>query len=235
MFETEANALQLLHQTSTVRVPEPLFAGTTSRHAFLVLERLSLGGQNNTSQERLGQQLAALHRVRSDNQSFGFEVDNFIGATPQPNSWSEDWIEFLRNERFGHMLNLCGDCGYAFRGADQLLENIEQFFDEQPSPSLLHGDLWGGNASALPDGTPVIFDPASYFGDREADLAMTRLFGGFSPAFYAAYQESWPLSPGHEQRITLYNLYHILNHAVLFGGSYARQAQEMIATLCQAL
>ena len=107
--------------------------------------------------------------------------------------------------------------------------------EEPPPPSLLHGDLWRGNAGALEDGDPVIFDPAVYFGDREADLAMTRLFGGFAPSFYQAYQEAWPLSPGHEVRVDLYNLYHILNHAVLFGGSYARQAQTMIEALLRHL
>ena len=129
------------------------------------------------------------------------------------------------------MLTLAEARGYRFKNAITLLDKLGDFFDGEPSPSLLHGDLWGGNAAALPSGIPVIFDPAIYYGDREADLAMTRLFGGFSAPFYQAYEESWPLPVGHERRVNLYNLYHILNHAVLFGGGYVRQAQGVIDQL----
>ena len=233
MFEVERLGLETLHKTDAVRVPQPVCSGTTPGQAFLVLEFLPLGGSRPSSQARLGQQLAELHRTTAEH--FGWERDNFIGATGQPNAPADSWVDFLREQRLGHMLRLTGDCGFSFHGADTLLDHLDRFFEEPPPPSLLHGDLWGGNAGALEDGDPVIFDPAVYFGDREADLAMARLFGGFAPSFYQAYQEAWPLSPGHEVRVDLYNLYHILNHAVLFGGSYARQAQTMIEALLRHL
>ena len=233
MFEVERLGLETLHKTDTVRVPQPVCSGTTPGQAFLVLEFLPLGGSRPSYQARLGQQLAELHRTTA--KHFGWEQDNFIGATGQPNTPTDSWVDFLREQRLGHMLRLAGDCGFSFHGAGTLLDHLDRFFEEPPPPSLLHGDLWRGNAGALEDGDPVIFDPAVYFGDREADLAMTRLFGGFAPSFYQAYQEAWPLSPGHEVRVDLYNLYHILNHAVLFGGSYARQAQTMIEALLRHL
>ena len=233
MFEVESLGLTALHQSNSVRVPQPICSGCDSALAFVVLEFLPLGGGSTSSQETLGRQLADLHRTTADH--FGWEQDNFIGATPQPNLQSERWIDFLREHRLGHILHLAEGCGYAFRNAAGLLDNLDRFFESEPPPSLLHGDLWGGNAGALKDGTPDIFDPAVYHGDREADLAMTRLFGGFSPAFYAAYAEAWPLAPGHEARSDLYNLYHILNHAVLFGGGYARQAQGMMDELLRRI
>ncbi len=233
MFEMELLGLATLHDTATVKVPRPICSGTSPGQAFLVLEFLPLGRTRSSSQARLGQQLAELHRTTSE--YFGWERDNFIGATRQPNTPTDSWVDFLREQRLGHMLTLAGDCGFSFRGADTLLDNLDRFFEEPPPPSLLHGDLWGGNAGALTNGVPVIFDPAVYYGDREADLAMTQLFGGFNSSFYRAYQEAWPLPPGHELRTELYNLYHVLNHSILFGGSYARQAQTMIDSLLQSL
>ena len=229
MFEVERLGLDALHTTGSVRVPQPICSGTSPGQAFLVLEFLPLGRANSSSHTRLGQQLAALHRTTSE--YFGWERDNFIGATRQPNTPTDSWVDFLREQRLGHMLRLAGDCGLSFHGADTLLDHLDRFFEKPPPPSLLHGDLWSGNAGTLEDGDPVIFDPAVYFGDREADLAMTRLFGGFGPSFYQAYEDVWPLPPGHEVRVELYNLYHVLNHAILFGGSYAHQAQTMIESL----
>lgn len=230
MFESEALGLAELERTGEIRVPRPLCAGTGRTGAFLVLEHLPLSGRTDSGQESLGRQLAALHRHLRDTP--GWEQDNFIGATAQPNRSHRDWVVFYREERLGHMLRLASERGFTFRKADLLLERLDGFFDSNPPPaSLLHGDLWGGNASQLPDGTPVVFDPAVYYGDRETDLAMTSLFGGFGPSFYAAYREAWPLPAGHERRRDLYNLYHILNHAVLFGAGYANQAQSMINAL----
>jgi fructosamine-3-kinase len=230
MFEAERLALDAIQRSGTVRVPRPVCAGTTATHAFLVLEHLPLTSGSHRSQETLGRQLADLHRVTQPN--FGWERDNFIGTTSQPNPATARWIDFLRDHRLGHMIRLAGKHGFPLRGGDTLLDRLDRFFTTgEPIPSMLHGDLWGGNAAALPDETPVVFDPATYFGDREADLAMTRLFGGFSPSFHAAYEEAWPLAPGHENRCDLYNLYHLLNHAVLFGGGYQRQAQAMIDSL----
>lgn len=229
MFTAEREALATLQATGTLRVPSPICSGLTDTHSFLVLERLQLGGPRSASQDALGRQLAALHRT--SDELHGFRTDNFIGTTPQPNERSESWCDFYRERRLLHILGLAERCGHTFRGAHKLLDRLDTFFDGEPSPSLLHGDLWSGNSDALADGTPVVFDPASYFGDRETDLAMTTLFGGYGERFYAAYAESWPLPDGYGRRRDLYNLYHILNHAVLFGGGYARQAQTLIDDL----
>ena len=231
MFEAEADGLRAIAATRTIRVPEPIVSGTTDSSAYLVLEWLDLGHRGDGAV--LGEQLAALHRHTSP--THGWHRDNTIGATHQPNPPTPNGIEFLRDHRLGHMLRLLADRGTVIPGADSLLDRLDDFFPAGPPPaSLLHGDLWAGNASFLGDGTPVIFDPATHFADREADLAMSSLFGGFSPHFYDAYRSSYPPDQGHQQRQTLYQLYHILNHALLFGGGYASQARSMIATLHSA-
>jgi fructosamine-3-kinase len=172
---------------------------------------------------------------RQTGESFGFHRDNYIGATVQPNQLAEDWGSFFRNQRIAFQLNLAQQNGAPGRLLDsgrQLLGRLPACFDNyHPVPSLLHGDLWGGNWGATPAGEPVIFDPAVYYGDRETDLAMTELFGGFDERFYQSYRQSWPLDPGYETRKVLYNLYHILNHYNLFGGGYAAQAEGMIDRL----
>ena len=231
MLEAEDEALNALTATQSVRVPQPLCSGIAAGQAFLVLEYLQLRGSGNAA--LLGTQLAQLHRAPQGR--FGWLHDNWIGSTPQPNGWQNDWIAFWRDRRLGHQLRLAAENGYGGvlqRDGETLMARLGDFFtDYRPVPSLLHGDLWGGNHGFLADGTPVIFDPAAYCGDREADLAMTELFGGFAPGFYAAYREAWPLDAGYAVRRTLYNLYHILNHANLFGGGYAAQAQRMLAQL----
>lgn len=229
MFTTERLGLLEILDADAIKAPQPICHGTTSTLSYLVLEYLPMTGGTQRSQEQLGRQLATLHRTTR--LSYGWDRDNFIGSTHQSNDPKESWTDFLRGERLEPLLRLAEGCGYRFHRTGPLLDNLDRFFEEEPAASLLHGDLWGGNASALEDETPVVFDPAVYFGDRESDLAMTHLFGGFGDAFYAAYDEVWPLPPGHLERIPLYNLYHILNHAVLFGGSYARQAQGMIDEL----
>ena len=178
----------------------------------------------------LGAEVAALYRVSEPR--FGFAADNFIGATPQPNGWCDDWPEFFAARRLRHQLALAAANGHGgrltARGA-RLVEVVGAFYDSyRPRPSLLHGDLWSGNRGALADGTPVLFDPAPYYGDREADLAMTRLFGGFGAPFYAAYDAAWPPDPGARARVGLHNLYHVLNHLNLFGAGYAGEARAMI-------
>lgn len=233
MFEAEALGLQAIGATQTIRVPRPLVHGTSDRHSFLVLEYLEFGPRG--SPRELGERLAALHR--STAERFGFEHDNYIGSTPQPNGWKDDWVEFLRERRFGFQLELAEHNGYRLRDlGNKLLAALPHFFaDYTPQPSLLHGDLWGGNHACLADGTPAIFDPAAYYGDREADLAMTELFGGYPAEFYAAYRATWPLDSGYALRRELYNLYHILNHANLFGSGYARQAEAMMQRLLAAI
>src|SRR5512138_1470548 len=230
-FEAEAEALAALSAPGCPRVPQPLCTGTAEGQAFLVLEYLDLRGSGDAT--LLGAQLAALHRVPQ--ARFGWAHDNWIGSTPQRNGWRDDWIGFWRERRLGHQLRLAAQNGYGGalqRDGEMLLADLDTFFDGYaPVPSLLHGDLWGGNHGYLTDGTPVIFDPASYVGDRECDLAMTELFGGYAPAFHAAYDEAWPLDPRYAVRKSLYNLYHILNHANMFGGGYAAQAARTIAQL----
>ncbi len=231
MFEAEAAGLAALQATQAIRVPDVVCHGVAAGSAFLVLEDLPLAPHGDAS--GMGRQLAQLHRVPAP--QFGWSCDNWIGATPQVNGWTDAWVDFWRERRFGFQLRRAAANGYGGvlqRDGEVLMASLAAFFtDYRPVPSLLHGDLWGGNHAYLRDGTPVVFDPAVYFGDRECDLAMTELFGGFDPAFQAAYRESWPLDSGYAVRKTLYNLYHVLNHANLFGGGYAAQAARMTAQL----
>ena len=231
MFAAEAAGLEEILRTAAIRVPHPVACGESAGEAFLVLEYLAMNGRGSGAE--LGRNLAAMHRHTAP--QFGWKLDNTIGATPQPNPWTGDWIDFLRDQRLAHQFRLAAQNGYGGnlqRKGESLLARLDEFFTgHQPAPSLLHGDLWGGNAAYLQSGEPVIFDPAVYYGDREADLAMTELFGGFPADFHAAYHETWPLDEGYPVRKTLYNLYHVLNHANLFGGGYARQAESMLDRL----
>ena len=235
MFEAEALGLAELEAAQALRVPHPVTTGVAAGEAFLVLEFLELGGQGDSA--KMGRGLAQQHRKTAD--KFGWQRDNTIGSTPQINSWASDWLAFLRENRLGFQLKLAAENGYGGKlqqPGEKLLARVGEFFPGyRPMPSLLHGDLWGGNAGFTVSGDPVVFDPAVYYGDREADLAMTELFGGFGANFYAAYREEWPLDPGYATRKTLYNLYHILNHANLFGGGYASQAEAMIKRLLSEL
>ena len=195
---------------------------SAGRVAYLALEWIEFGGRTAGAERRLGTGLAIQHRCLAER--FGWHRHNTIGATPQRNTRSADWIEFLRRERLGFQLDLASGHGLPddllARGR-RLLAGLEAFFPgHRPEPSLLHGDLWSGNWGADARGVPYIYDPAVYHGDREADLAMTRLFGGFGSDFYAAYEHEWPLDPGWEGRVDLYNLYHLLNHFNLFGAGY---------------
>ncbi|MHB8759817.1 MAG: fructosamine kinase family protein [Thiobacillus sp.] len=231
MFDAEVDALEALAGVGAVRVPRPVCTGLASGRAYLVLEYLDLRARGDAA--LLGAQLARLHRAPQDR--FGWGRDAWIGRTPQPKGWARDWIAFWRERRLGFQFERAAQNGYGGplqRDGAALLDRLDALFGGYvPRPSLLHGDLWGGNHGYLPDGSPVVFDPASYVGDRECDLAMSELFGGFAPAFRAAYDEAWPLDPGYAVRRTLYNLYHVLNHANMFGGSYVAQAQRMTAQL----
>jgi protein-ribulosamine 3-kinase len=236
MLEAERHGLLELRSAEAIRVPEPLAAGAVEGSAFLALEWIDFGPSTTASDERLGEQLAALHRQRADR--YGLDRDNTIGSTPQSNAWGDDWVRFLRERRLGFQLQLAAANGYGDRlqeRGQRLLACLEVFFATyRPAPSLLHGDLWGGNRATDTAGQPVIYDPAAYYGDREADIAMTRLFGGFGPRFYSAYVATWPLDQAAGTRRDLYNLYHVLNHLNLFGGSYRAQAEAMIDRLLAA-
>jgi protein-ribulosamine 3-kinase len=233
-FEAEAQALTEISKTKTVRVPGVIAHGMDNGQAFLVLEYIEEGRNSANGQVKLGTQLARLHRTSQP--YFGWSTDNCIGATPQPNPRSDNWPAFYRDHRLAHQFDLAANKGRKFEGAQTLLESIGSFFTTYtPHPSLLHGDLWGGNAGYDIESEPFIFDPASYYGDREADLAFTYMFGGFSSAFYDAYQKEYPVDAGFRIRKTLYNLYHELNHYNLFGGGYASSAQSSIDQLLQSL
>jgi fructosamine-3-kinase len=236
VLEAERDGLEVLAAAGALRVPAPLAAGVSGDRAFLALEWIDFGPVTREGEERLGAGLAALHRHLA--RRFGHTRDNLIGRTPQPNGEADDWVAFFRDRRLGFQLDLAAAKGHGGRLQDrgrELLERLDAFFDDyRPSPSLLHGDLWGGNFGVDSAGRPVVFDPAVYHGDREADLAMTRLFGGFGLAFYAAYERAWPLDAGAGTRRDLYNLYHVLNHLNLFGGGYRAQAEAMIDRLLAA-
>ena len=229
MFEAEFAGLKELAATKTVRVPLPICCGSDAFFSWIVLEHLAFGS-GTSGMAALGAQLALLHRCSAAN--FGWNRNNTIGSTPQHNEWCDDWIVFLRERRIGFQLQLAQRNGYGGRlqsSGEKLCADLDAFFaGHRPKASFLHGDLWGGNAAVLADGEPAIFDPAVYYGDREADLAMTELFGGFPPAFYRGYDNAWPLDPGYRVRKQLYNLYHLLNHLNLFGGSYLATAQAAI-------
>ncbi|TAD75906.1 MAG: fructosamine kinase family protein [Oscillatoriales cyanobacterium] len=234
MFTAEAAALQDLAQAQAVRVPQPLCWGQTGDRAYLVLEWLELGQGQSAAWEQLGRNLAALHRWQppQGQARFGWHRSNTIGTTPQLNDWTEDWTTFWVDRRIGWQLQLARQRGGRFPQGDRLLAAIPQLLaGYTPQPALLHGDLWSGNAAVTIEGMPVIFDPATYWGDREADLAMTELFGRFPDQFYLGYRTAYPYEPGYEIRKSLYNLYHILNHFNLFGGGYASQANMMIDRL----
>ena len=233
MFEAEADGLEALRAVGELRVPQVVTRGDDGEDAWLVLEWLDLVPLAAPSAARLGEALARQHRAPQPR--FGWAKDNFIGSTPQANGWSDDWLEFWRAKRLHAQLRLAARNRLPSRMIDRgerLLADCEAFFrTHRPQPSLLHGDLWSGNAAALAADGPVVFDPAVYAGDREADVAMTELFGGFPSEFMAAYRAQWPLDEGYAVRREFYNLYHVLNHANLFAGGYVRQAEQSIERL----
>ena len=229
-FAAEADGLTAL-AAAGARVPSPLCRGEGGEEVFLVLEYLDLRGNGDFA--ALGRTLARVHSVCGEH--YGWPRNNYIGGTPQLNGRSSSWSEFWRDARLVPQLDLARKNGLGsdlLRKGQRLAAELHHLLSGwAPAASLLHGDLWGGNAGFLADGTPVLFDPAAYFGDREADLAMTELFGGFPPGFYSTYAEVAPLDRGYAVRKELYNLYHVLNHANLFGGGYAAQAERTIDRL----
>lgn len=233
MFEAEAAALEDIGRTGTLRAPTPLATGTDAHGSWLALELIEFEAPSPATFALLGEGLAALHRCTT--ADFGWHRDNYIGSSKQANSWTAGWLEFFARQRLTPQLSLAAVNGASpglIKAGERLLENLPVFFRAyQPVPSLLHGDLWAGNWAADKRGAAVVFDPAAYFGDREADLAMTELFGGFDDRFYQSYRSCWDIDPGYATRKVLYNLYHVLNHFNLFGGSYEHQAQDMIDRL----
>ncbi len=233
MFETEAAGLQELQQVCELRIPQVVCSGVTESQCFLVLEWLDLQSANSQADQLLGEKLARLHAISQPH--FGWRTDNFIGSTPQPNQQSDDWLSFFEKHRLGYQLQLAASNGASLQLLEKgelIRDNLPVFFsDYTPKSSLLHGDLWGGNYAMDGRGQPVIFDPACYYGDREADIAMTELFGGFGRSFFSAYQHTLKLDAGYSTRKKLYLLYHILNHFNLFGSGYAGQASSLMDDL----
>ena len=237
MFTAEAAGLAEIDSLRQVRVPKVILSGTHENQAYLLLEFIELSPLRGKSAAKFGEQLAQLHRIPQ--AFFGWSIDNTIGSTPQLNQRHADWPTFWQQQRLGKQLEFAEKNGFKgeLQQKDQnLLKLIPAFFATyKPQPSLLHGDLWGGNAACDPSGNPVMFDPACYYGDRETDIAMTELFGGFGREFYDAYQATYPLDGGYKTRKSLYNLYHILNHLNLFGSGYLSQAHHLIDNLLAEL
>jgi len=235
MFAAEFDGLNELRLCAALHIPAPVCWGNDEQSAWLVTEHLALGGRGDPV--ALGEGLAAMHRI--SREQYGWFRDNTIGSTHQDNTLSDDWITFWQVRRLQFQLDLAarkGAAGRLLSQGEKLLVELPALFDSyEPEASLLHGDLWSGNVAYTQKGEPTIFDPGVYYGDREADLAMTELFGGFGADFYAAYNNAWPLDCGYRTRKTLYNLYHILNHFNMFGGGYERQAQGMVDSLLSEL
>ena len=221
-FAAEADGLAAL-RSAGMRAPEALSNGIVKGQAYLLMEYLELDGGKDFA--ALGRMLAAAHR--KPGPRFGWRRDNYIGATHQANGWCNDWREFWLERRLRPQIELARRHGF-----DLALPGISVLRGHEPQPSLLHGDLWAGNAGFTAAG-PVVFDPAVYYGDREADLAMTELFGGFPSEFYEAYNAAWPLDEGYERRKPMYNLYHLLNHLSLFGGGYLTQVKTALRLVSQ--
>ena len=230
MFEAEARGRDWLGQAHALRVPEVLAQGPD----YLVLERIRPGRREPDFDDLLGRGLAALHRTGAP--SFGLDHDNFIGRLAQSNQPLATWAEFYRERRLLPQLRLAVDeqrtSAAMRRGFDGLLAQLEVLVGPPEPPARLHGDLWGGNAMVDEQGLPCLIDPAVHGGHREIDLAMMRLFGGFPPRVFSAYQEAFPLPPGHEARVPLYQLYFLMVHLNLFGGSYVASVEHALARVC---
>ena len=231
LFKAEAAGLEALRAAEGPRVPEPVALFEDGRNQYLLMEAIPQGRKSGDFFFRFGRELARLHETNKT-EAFGFSMDNHIGSTPQKNPWTGSWVEFYGEHRLRFQIGLARRKGLADgsmeKGVERIIEKLDSLLPEPEHPALLHGDLWGGNYMVDEQGEPVLIDPAVYYGHREADLAMTELFGGFRPEFYRAYDEAYPLQPGYKGRVDLYNLYHLLNHLNLFGGGYAGSCRSII-------
>jgi len=229
MFETELKGLELLRAATELTVPKPLFFGELGKDAYLVMEHLETGPRSTEFWQNFGRSLAQLHRNTQDN--FGLDHNNYIGSIPQSNNPHSSWAEFFIQERLEVQLKRA--CDRDKIGADVLLRmeklfhRLDGLFPKEP-PSLLHGDLWSGNFFSGADGKACIFDPAVYYGHREMDIGMSKLFGGFDPEFYNAYNTEWPIADDLEDRVDIANLYPLLVHVNLFGGGYLSQVRSIL-------
>ncbi len=232
MFIKEAHGLQELNKAGVIKIPDVICYGED----YILLEQIEAGNKQKNFSEDFGRKFALLHKFTG--KYYGFYEDNYIGSNPQLNISKEnekqDWANFYFNKRILFQLHLAEETGNStseLRKSIAVLENKidEIVVDNGENPSLLHGDLWGGNYLINEKGFACLIDPAVYYGNREADLAMTKLFGGFDLRFYEAYNEAFPLPDGYEYRENIYKLYHVLNHLNLFGGGYYSQAMSLIS------
>jgi fructosamine-3-kinase len=232
-FEAEARGLGWLSEARAVRLPAVLGSGPGREGAspFLLLEWIEPGARVRDFDERLGERLASLHRAGAP--GFGLDRDNFIALLPQSNQAEPSWAAFYRERRLSPLIELARRRGIEDAGLDRdfdrLLPRLEQLVGPAEPPARLHGDLWGGNLHVDAAGQPALIDPAVYGGHREVDLAMMRLFGGFGPRVFEAYAASYPLAPGHRERVALYQLYPLLVHLCSFGAGYLAQLKSALA------
>ncbi|NQY65258.1 MAG: fructosamine kinase family protein [Alteromonadaceae bacterium] len=229
-FESEAYALQQIKSLNLITCPEVITTGVSLDKSFLVLNYIPFTPPNPTNWHKLGTNLALMHK-NSQHGQFGWQQDNYIGNTLQPNNWSSNWRTFFAEQRIAWQLQLLNEKSIKIGDIDHITQICHDgLLNHSVTPSLVHGDLWQGNLG-FSKTTAIIFDPACYYGDREVDIAMTELFGCLPPEFYQAYQAIYPLQPGFEERKVIYNFYHILNHANLFGGVYIEQAKAMLSRI----
>jgi fructosamine-3-kinase len=230
MFQAEADGLNHLRIAGLLKIPRVISLGTVSSHSFLVLEYLTLTSGDHPTWFALGQQLAKQHRQQTQNM-YGWQSDNYIGATVQVNRWHKHWNFFFAEQRIGYQLQLLAEKGLKLVNIDVAVEAVKQLLSgHNPVASMLHGDLWQGNVG-FHNHNPVMFDPALYYGDRETDLAMSELFNCFPNPFYDGYQSIWPLDTQYQYRKPVYQLYHLLNHALLFGGQYVESAKALLKNM----
>ncbi len=237
MFERESEGLIALGKSHSICVAQPVIYGSckSANSHFLVTQWIESGNRRHDFWPEFGRQLATMHQSEQAPQ-FGFATDNYIGSTRQLNSWNDRWCEFWRVNRLGYQIDLARRNSLSNstldNQIDRLLDNLESLLDQPiEPPTLIHGDLWSGNFMVDQQGRAVLIDPAAYFGRREAELAMTQLFGGFDNQFYDAYCQQWPLADEHERRIDVYKLYHLLNHLNLFGVGYLESCTSLLSRI----
>ncbi len=233
MFEKEFAGLQLLHQTKTIKIPEPILYGSFENHIFLITQYIQKANPSKNFWQIFAHQLAALHK--NSNKQFGLSASNYIGSLQQQNNFCNSWPEFYATQRIMPLMQLAFNKNKCTKDdlmlAEKLCKHLYNLFPEE-KPSLIHGDLWSGNFMCDENAMPVIYDPAVYYGNREMDIAMSLLFGGFDKSFYDHYNEAFPLQPGWKDRVQLCQLYPLLVHLILFGGHYYYSVMDIIKTYC---
>ncbi|MGJ8682269.1 fructosamine kinase family protein [Paraglaciecola sp.] len=229
-FQAEAEGLEHLNKIELFKVPKVITHGVVSNHSFLVLEYIHMQQGDDKGWRNFGHLLATMHREHKQ-EMFGWQDDNYIGRTPQYNKWQKNWSQFYAEQRIGYQLQRLAEKGHQLANIEKVIESVKTLLGgHNPESSMLHGDLWQGNTGFFKN-QAVLFDPAFHYGDRETDLAMTELFGRFPEEFYQGYNDNWPLSTDYQYRKPIYQLYHTLNHALLFEGHYLDSAKTMLKNL----